>query len=325
MANVLENIIFPVKEEMEKYNRTFDSYMSTDNPLLDNILNDMSKHKGKGMRPLITILSAKMFGDVQEITYHLAAAYELFHNATLIHDDIIDESDTRRGRPSVYSLFGSRISVLVGDYVLTNALISSITTKRIELMEEVFKAARWLVDGELFQLYNISLDEISEINYYNIIKKKTAVLFASCAKSGAMTTTDNPQDIKNMEDFGMIVGKCFQIKDDIFDYIAGDEIGKPRGNDMIEGKLTLPVIHALLTTNNEEMIAIAKKVKSGEASRGEIDSLVRYTIVNHGIDYAYDIMENYAEDARAILCQYPDSPVRSALSYYIDFVIQRNM
>lgn len=324
MADIVENILFPVKEEMEKYNQTFDSYMTTDNPLLDNILKDMSKHKGKGMRPLITILSAKMFGEVQDVTYHLAAAYELFHNATLIHDDIIDESDTRRGRPSVYSLFGSRISVLVGDYVLTNALISSITTRRIELMEEVFRAARWLVDGELFQLYNISLDEISEINYYNIIKKKTAILFASCAKSGAMTTTDNPQDIKNMEDFGMIVGKCFQIKDDIFDYIAGEEIGKPRGNDMIEGKLTLPVIHALLSTNNEEMIGIAKKVKAGEASRVEIDSLVRFTIDNQGIEYAYEMMEKYAAQAREILNQYPDSDVKTALSNYISFVIQRN-
>ena len=171
MTDIMQKILFPVKEEMEKYNQTFDSYLLTDNPLLDHILKDMSKYKGKGMRPIITILSAKLFGEVPEVTYHLAAAYELFHNATLIHDDIIDESYTRRGRPSVYSLLGSRISVLVGDYVLTNALISSITTKRIELMEEVFKAARWLVDGEIFQLYNISLDEISEKNYYNIIKK----------------------------------------------------------------------------------------------------------------------------------------------------------
>ena len=324
MTNIVENILFAVKDEMEKYNQTFDSYMSTENPLLDNILKDMSKHKGKGMRPLITILSAKLFGEVQDITYHLAAAYELFHNATLIHDDIIDESDTRRGRPSVYSLFGSRISVLVGDYVLTNALISSITTKRIELMEEVFRAARWLVDGELFQLYNISLDEISEINYYNIIKKKTAVLFSSCAKSGAMTTTDNSQDIKNMEDFGMLVGKCFQIKDDIFDYIAGDEIGKPRGNDMIEGKLTLPVIHALLSTNNEDMISVAKKVKAGEANREEIDSLVRFTIDNQGIDYAYEIMDKYAIQACGILDQYPDSDVKTALKNYVDYVVKRN-
>lgn len=324
MPNIADQILSAVKDEMVEYNRVFDSYMTTDNPLLDNILNDMSRHKGKGMRPLITILSAKMFGEVQEVTYHLAAAYELFHNATLIHDDIIDESDTRRGRPSVYSLFGSRISVLVGDYVLTNALISSITTKRIELMEEVFRAARWLVDGELFQLYNISLDEISEINYYDIIKKKTAILFASCAKSGAMTTTDNPQDIKNMEDFGMIVGKCFQIKDDIFDYIAGDEIGKPRGNDMIEGKLTLPVIHALLTTNNEEMTAIAKRVKAGEASRGEIDQLVRFTIDNHGIDYAYEMMRKYADQACEILAQYPDSEVKTALTEYVEYVVERN-
>ena len=135
MADIMQKILFPVKEEMELYNQTFDSYLLTDNPLLDHILKDMSKYKGKGMRPLITILSAKLFGEVKEVTYHLAAAYELFHNATLIHDDIIDESDMRRGRPSVYSLFGSRISVLVGDYVLTNALISSITTQRIDLME----------------------------------------------------------------------------------------------------------------------------------------------------------------------------------------------
>lgn len=324
MPEIIDSIVRSVENEMKKYSSVFDSYMTTDNPLLDKILTDMSQHKGKGMRPLLTILSARLFGEVPEITYHLAAAYELFHNATLIHDDIIDESDMRRGRPSLYSLFGSRISVLVGDYVLTNSLISSITTKRIDLMEEVFKAARWLVDGELFQIYNISLEEISEKNYYNIIKKKTAVLFGSCAKSGAMTTTDNPSDIKNMEDFGMIVGKCFQIKDDIFDYIAGEEIGKPRGNDMAEGKLTLPVIHVLTTTENKEMMDIAQKVKRGEAGRGEINRLVGFTIDNHGIDYAYKVMGEYAVKANEILANYPVSPVRSALSEYIGYVVTRN-
>ncbi len=309
---------------MQIYSDTFDSYMSTDNPLLDNILHDMAKHKGKGMRPLITLLSAKLFGDVPDICYHLAAAYELFHNATLIHDDIIDESDTRRGHPSLYSLFGSRIAVLAGDYVLTNSLISSINTDRIDLMKVVFEASRYLVDGELFQLYNISLDEISEQNYFEIIKRKTAVLFSSCAKSGAMTTTDNAQDIKNLEDFGMFVGMCFQIKDDIFDYIAGDEIGKPRGNDMMEGKLTLPVIHVLLSSEDSEIMDLARKVKEGEASQEDINMLIQITIEKGGIEYAYQVMQEYAEKAKSIISQYPDSEVKNSLINYVDYVVQRN-
>ena len=324
MAEQLQNMFHLVEQEMEAYNRTFESYMMTDNPLLHSILTNMSEHRGKGMRPLITILSAKLFGNVQEITYHLAAAYELFHNATLIHDDIIDESDTRRGQPSVYSLFGSRIAVLAGDYVLTNALISSIATQRIDLMEEVFRASRGLVDGELFQLYNISLEEISEQNYFDIIKKKTAILFASCAKSGTMTSTDNPNDINRMEQFGMLVGMCFQIKDDIFDYIAGDEIGKPRGNDMLEGKLTLPVIHVLLNSKNEEMLQLARKVKEGTANKEEIAQLVKFAIDNKGIEYACQVMDNFAQEAHKIIDSYPLSPVTNALHSYIDYVVKRN-
>ena len=324
MPELTDILLQPVQKEMQMYNDTFDSYMSVDNPLLNNILMDMSRHKGKGMRPLITLLSAQLFGEVPDICYHLAAAYELFHNATLIHDDIIDESDTRRGQPSLYSLFGSRIAVLAGDYVLTNSLISSITTNRIDLMKVVFEASRCLVDGELFQLHNISLDEISEENYMEIIRRKTAVLFSSCAKSGAMTNTDNADDIKNMEDFGLYVGMCFQIKDDIFDYIAGDEIGKPRGNDMLEGKITLPAIHVLLTVSNNEIYEIARKVKEGSADQEEIHTLIRFTIDNGGIDYAYHVMQEYAVKAKKILDNYPDSDVKSALISYVDYVIQRN-
>lgn len=323
MENIKEIIFKPVRNELKSYETVINSYMTTDNPILNKILADMSAHRGKGMRPLITILSAKLFGVVSDCTYHLAAGFELFHNATLIHDDIIDESDLRRGRPSVYSLLGSKIAVLVGDYVLTTALISSVETNRIDLMQEVFKAARWLVDGELFQLYNITLKEISEANYYDIIKKKTAILFSSCAKSGAMTTTTNEHDIENMANFGMLVGKCFQIKDDIFDYIAGEEIGKPRGNDMIEGKLTLPVIHALLTTNNPEMMEIARKVKGGEASRVEVDQLTAFAIENNGIEYSYSVMGKLADQARAILSEYPDGDVKNAMLAYIDYVISR--
>ncbi len=324
MPKINDFLISPVKDEMQKYHEAFKSYMLTDNPLLDNILSDMSKNMGKGMRPLITILSAKLFGEVPQICYHLAAAYELFHNATLIHDDIIDESDFRRGRPSLYSLFGSKIAVLAGDYILTNSLISSINTNRIDLMKVVFEASKCLVDGELFQIYNKSLNEISEDNYFNIIKRKTAILFSSCAKSGAMTTTDNLEDIQNMEQFGLLVGMCFQIKDDIFDLVAGDEIGKPRGNDMIEGKLTLPVIHVLLNSHDESILEIANKVKEGNSDRVEIEALLNFTIENGGIEYAYQYMEKLASQAKNILDAYHDSDIKLALIKYVDYVMQRD-
>ena len=323
MENIKEILLNPVRNELNNYEIVLNSYMTTDNPILNKILTDMSAHRGKGMRPLITILSAMLFGTPSECTYHLAAGFELFHNATLIHDDIIDESDLRRGRPSVYNLLGSKIAVLVGDYILTTALIASVETNRIDLMQEVFKAARWLVDGELFQIYNTTIDEISEDNYYEIIKKKTAILFSACAKSGAMTTTTNKHDIEIMEKFGMLVGLCFQIKDDIFDYIAGDEIGKPRGHDMIEGKLTLPVIHALLTTKDPEMMETARKVKSGEAGRAEVDKLTTFAMENDGIEYSYSVMDRLAGQASALLDEYPDGDVKNSLLAYIKYVISR--
>lgn len=324
--DALEQIRKPIESEMNRYKDVFDSFLVHKNPLLNLVLSTISKRKGKMMRPLLTLLSAKFIGgEVNDNTLLSAAAFEFFHTASLVHDDIVDESDERRGQKSVNYQFGNQAAVLVGDYLLGNALLCSSKTGNTKLVEIVSIAAQCLADGELLQLGNISNQQISEEVYYDIIKNKTAALFSACAQGGALSVSDDEKGLETMKKFGEIVGICFQIRDDIFDYNSDAQIGKPTGNDMKEGKLTLPVIHALLSTKNEQMIDIAHKVKSGEVSQEEIDALVAFTKANGGIDYAVKAMNDLADKAKSLLDDYPESDAKQALLTYVDFVVDRCM
>lgn len=320
----IQHLALPVAEEMERSRQQYDQLLHHPNPLLDKVLRHFSEHKGKMMRPMLTLLCAKIFGEIDSKTISTALSFEFFHNASLVHDDIVDDSNERRGTPSLNAVFGNKIAVLAGDYLLALGLRLSSSTNDHLLTDMLAQAAQEIVSGEFLQLGNIENHHISEEVYYKIIRAKTAALFATCAKAGAEAVNAAPQDVKNMERLGEIIGICFQIKDDIFDYIAGNEIGKPTGNDMLEGKLTLPVIHALLTSQNQEMLSLAIRVKEGNVTAQEIASLVDFTIQNHGIEYAIQTMEKFAEEARTLLLQYPDTPVRSSLLQYVDYVIERN-
>ena len=321
----IDKLVKPVENEMNQCKNLFDSFMShSSNLLLNDVLQRISSRKGKMMRPLLTILVAKLLGEINERTYSAALAFEFLHTASLVHDDIVDESCERRGNPSVNQLFGDKVAVLVGDYLLSHVLINAAKTRNARLVEIVAKVSERLADGELLQLRNIYNRNISEEVYFHIIQGKTAELFAAAAEGGALSVNANENDLQTMRSFGETVGICFQIKDDIFDYIAGDEIGKPTGNDMAEGKLTLPVIHALFSTNQEDMFALANKVKDGSISADEIATLVRFTLDNHGIDYAEKVMVEYADKAKSLLACYPDSDVKTSLMKYVDYVIYRN-
>ena len=309
----IDKLVKPVENEMNQCKNLFDSFMShSSNLLLNDVLQRISSRKGKMMRPLLTILVAKLLGQINERTYSAALAFEFLHTASLVHDDIVDESCERRG------------NVLVGDYLLSHVLLNAAKTESTRLIEIVARVSERLADGELLQLRNIYNQTISEDVYFNIIQGKTAELFAAAAEGGALTVNASAEDLERLRLFGETVGICFQIKDDIFDYIAGDEIGKPTGNDMAEGKLTLPVIHALFSKNQEDMFQLAYKVKDGSISADEIATLVRFTLDNQGIDYAENIMRDYANKAKSMLSCYPESNVKSALLDYVDYVINRN-
>lgn len=323
--DVLEEIRKPIVQELEHYNTVFDSYMQHENPLLRQVLSMVGQRKGKMMRPLLTILSAKLLGEVNDCTINTAATFEFFHTATLVHDDVVDESDERRGQISVNRAFGNQVAVLSGDYILATSLFCASKTPDTRLVGVLSVAAQNLAHGELLQLYNISNEDIKEDVYYDIIKNKTAALFSACAQGGVLSVSSDEMAAKTMFEFGELVGICFQIRDDIFDYNNDSSIGKPTGNDMKEGKLTLPVIHALLSTGNAEMMAIAKKVKKGSVSQEEVDKLVQFTKDNGGIEYAQEKMCEFGEKAKRLLDYFPESEVKQSLRLYVDFVIDRTV
>lgn len=321
--DALKLIRQPIEEDMGRYKEVFDSYLTHSNTLLNEALNFVGERKGKMMRPILSMLSAKLFGDIDDKVISTAATFEFFHTASLIHDDIVDESDLRRGQASVNGVYDNKMAVLVGDFILACSLKCACATGDVRIVECVSDAAQRLANGELLQLHNVRNEAISEEVYFDIIKDKTAALFAACAESGARTAGASAEDVEIMRNFGEIIGICFQIRDDIFDYQADDSIGKPTGNDMKEGKLTLPVIHALFKVASDEMFDIAYKVKDGSVAPEEVERLVRFTKDNGGIDYAYEVMGRYASEAKAMLEKYPDSSVKSSLFNFIDYVIGR--
>jgi octaprenyl-diphosphate synthase len=267
---------------------------------------------------------AKNFGEVSDVTQHAAVGLELLHTASLVHDDVVDESNERRGQASVNAEYNNKVAVLVGDYLLSTALLAVSYTHSEDIVRYLAELGRTLSNGEILQLSNISNQEISEEVYYQIINNKTAALFEACARIGAKSAGASDDEVLAAGKFGQNLGIIFQIRDDIFDYYDQAEIGKPTGNDMAEGKLTLPVIYALNSTKNVEMIALARKVKAGNVSADEISRLVAFTKENGGIDYAQKRMWDFHRDAMLFLDNYGlKDDVKAALKAYLDFVIER--
>ena len=324
--DVLAQIRKPIETEMGQYKQVFDSYLVHPNPILKEVLAGIASRRGKMMRPILTLLSAKLVaGETNDNSIYTAATYEFFHTASLVHDDVVDESEERRGQESVNNAYGNQVAVLAGDFILANALLCATKTNNTELIEIVSIAAQDLACGELLQLNNVKNQAITEDVYFDIIRNKTAALFAACAESGVLSVTSDKQVRALLRDFGESIGICFQIRDDIFDYHHDPSIGKPTGNDMKEGKLTLPVIHALLATGNEEMLALARKVKARQVSQAEIDVLVDFTKKNGGIEYAEKVMNDYTQKAKDLLASFPDSDAKQALYTYVDYVVGRSL
>lgn len=316
-------ILQPISAEMKEFQSLFRESAVSTNPLLNQVVYHLLQRSGKMMRPMLVMLAARLFGPVNQATLHAAVSLELLHNASLVHDDVVDDSAERRGQPSVNVQFNNKVAVLSGDYLLATALVQVAATDNLDIIRLVSRLGQDLSDGELLQLSNISNTDFSEAVYYEVIRKKTAVLFAACTKAGALSVGATDEQVEKARLFGEYIGLCFQIKDDIFDYYDDKEIGKPTGNDMKEGKLTLPVLHALNVTGDAEAARLAVRVKQGLASSEEIDQLIEFTKQNGGIDYALQKMDKLKKEALSLLASVPDNAVKAALVAYLDYVVER--
>lgn len=315
----------PVMAELGEFKALFDGSLSSSNALLDSVITHIRQRNGKMMRPILVLLTARLLaGKVCPATLHAAVSLELLHTASLVHDDVVDESTERRGQLSVNAEFNNKVAVLTGDYLLATALVHAERTNNHDIIRVVSALGQDLAEGELLQLSNVSNLSFSEEVYFDVIRKKTAALFSACTKAAAFSVGAGEEQVEFARLLGEYIGICFQIRDDIFDYSDSKEIGKPTGNDMMEGKLTLPVLYVLNKTADETAQAIAVKVKKGTASADEIARLVELTKQNGGIEYADRVMEEYKQRAVALLEPLPDSEVRSALLAYLDYVVGRN-
>ena len=314
----------PIEQDLLDFIELFNTALSHTDGLLSQVLSHIRQRGGKRMRPMLILLMAKNYGSVSSVTQHAAVGLELLHTASLVHDDVVDESSERRGQASVNASFDNKVAVLVGDFILSTALLHVSKTGHQRIVEYLAELGRTLAAGEILQLTNIQNQEISEEVYYQIIKNKTAALFEACAAIGALSAGASEEDVVKAGQFGQNLGIMFQIRDDIFDYYDSKEIGKPTGNDMAEGKLTLPVIYALNTNRMDSMMNLARKVKQGGVNTDEIAVLVEFAKKAGGIEYAEKRMQDFHDLCqRYIVENVKSGELKDALTAYIDYVIER--
>lgn len=322
MAITLEQIKTPIKEELRLFEQKFRDSMKSNTPLLDAITRYIVKSKGKQVRPMFVFLSAKMFGAITETTYRAGAMIELLHTATLVHDDVVDDSYERRGFFSINALWKNKIAVLVGDYLLSRGLLLSVSNKDFHLLEIVSDAVREMSEGELLQIEKTRRLNISEEVYFEIIRQKTATLISSACACGAASAGVSAEDVARMKMFGEKVGIAFQIKDDLLDYSA-DDTGKPKGIDIKEKKMTLPIIYLLNNATASDRRKVINIIKNHHHDSASVREVIDMVIQSGGIEYASDKMNNYKNDALQLLRSFPDSESRRALEELVAFTTER--
>lgn len=320
----LSTIRTPIYTELQDFIALFDKSLTHEDGLLGQALEHVRAKGGKRMRPILILLMTKSFGKVTPVAQYAAVGLELLHTASLVHDDVVDESGERRGQASVNASYNNKVAVLVGDYILSTALLSIARTNDCDIVCDLAELGRTLSNGEILQLTNIVNTNFSEEVYFEVIRQKTAALFESCAVIGAKAGGADKQAVEAARAFGRNVGIIFQIRDDIFDYYQSADLGKPTGNDMAEGKLTLPVLYALNTTGDTQMADLARKVKARNVSAEEIAQLVEFTKNNGGIAYAERKMAECQALAIDFIDHYvADTQLKNALKAYVDFIIDR--
>ena len=323
MSLRLEDIKKPIVNEMEEFEQKFRASMKTRVLLLNKIMHYIVKRKGKQMRPMFVFLSAGTSGGITESTFRGASLIELLHTATLVHDDVVDEANYRRGFFSVNALWKNKIAVLVGDFLLSRGLLLSVENKDFNLLSIVSDAVREMSEGELLQIEKSRKLDITEEIYYEIIRQKTASLIASCCAVGASSSGASDEVVSTMRTFGEKIGMAFQIKDDLFDY-GEEEIGKPLGIDIKEKKMTLPLIYALSRASWLDKRRIISIVKNESEKPKKVKEVIDFVKQSGGIDYAKGVMSRYHSDAIALLKNFPDSKYKESLKQLVEFTIQRN-
>ncbi|MBR9845437.1 MAG: polyprenyl synthetase family protein [Algicola sp.] len=321
---ITEQIKQPIAYEMELFEQKFLLSMSSKVALLNRITHYIVNRKGKQMRPMFVFLVAKMVdnGQVSERTYRGASVIELIHTATLVHDDVVDDSNRRRGFFSINALWKNKIAVLIGDYLLSKGLLLSIDNNDFDLLKIISVAVREMSEGELLQIEKARQLDITEAVYYDIIRQKTATLIAACCSLGAASVKPNSQDVDTMRKFGELIGMAFQIKDDLFDY--GEEaIGKPTGIDIKEQKMTLPLIHVLNNCSKKEKSWLINSIKNHNKDKKRVREVIAFVKDNNGLEYAIGKMKSFQNEALQLLNTYPESEFKSALQLMVNYVIDR--
>lgn len=321
----IENIKKPVEKEMNYFESEFEKAFEAKSELLNKINQYILQKRGKGIRPILTLLSAKAYGEINETTIKSAVSLEMLHTASLIHDDVVDETLERRGQKSVNAIWKNRLSILTGDYLLSQSISKITETKNIEILEQITKLGKEVSEGELMQADNAQNSRYDEEKYFEVIRKKTAYLFSTCTYSGAKSVNANEIDTEKIKRYGEIYGICFQIRDDIFDYIGNEkEIGKPTGNDIREGKITLPLIYALNNCSKEEQNKYIEIIKKKEFTTENIEKLIKLAIEKGGIQYAENKMKEFKKEALEITKDIKNKEIREALEMVIDHTMIRN-
>jgi len=321
--SIVNNIKRPIKTEMERFEPFFSEQLKSKIPLLGIITNYILRRKGKQMRPMLVFLSAKLTGTISEASYVSATLIELLHTATLIHDDVVDETYQRRGLFSINALWKSKIAVLVGDYFLSRGLMLALDTDQIGVLKVVSTAVKEMAEGELLQIEKSRKLDITEEVYYEIITKKTATLIAACTTAGAHSVNASPEKLDLMKQFGTYLGIAFQIKDDLFDYEKTDLIGKPTGNDIREKKMTLPLIYVLNNCEKKERKRILSIIRRHHKNDKKVAEVIEFVRNNGGIEYTHEKMINYKNKALAVLDQFEDSDAKQSLKQLVDFTTER--
>ena len=320
---VTEDIKRPIAKEMIEFESKFRDSMKSSVPLLDKITHYIIKRKGKQMRPMFVFLSAKIIGDIKESTFRAASLIELLHTATLVHDDVVDDASLRRGFFSLNALWKNKIAVLVGDYLLSQGLLLATQHKEFKLLEIVSGAVKQMSEGELLQIEKTRALNMSEDVYFEIIKAKTATLISACCAAGASSAGASDEVIEKMSAFGEKVGIAFQIKDDLFDYGFGENIGKPTGIDIKEKKTTLPLIYALNQVGYLKKRHIVNLVKNHNEDKKKVEEVIEFVKGSGGIAYAHNRMLEITQEAKELLNQLPDNEARQSLHKLVDYTIQR--
>ncbi|MFT7612464.1 MAG: octaprenyl-diphosphate synthase [Parvicellaceae bacterium] len=320
---IVKNIKAPVAEEMKIFEEKFRSSMDSKVPLLNRITHYIVKRKGKQMRPMFVFLSAKVCGGVTESSYNAASLIELLHTATLVHDDVVDDANLRRGFFSINALWKNKIAVLVGDFLLSKGLLLSVENEEFEMLKLVSEAVKEMSEGELLQIEKARKLDITEEVYFDVIRQKTASLIAACCASGAKSAGVDDLTVLKMKKFGEKVGMAFQIKDDIFDYGTGENIGKPTGIDIKERKMTLPLIYTMNKVDKATNKKIRKIIKKHNEEPVHVKYVIDQVISNGGLDYAHEQMMNYTKEALDIIADFEDSDAKNSLIQLVKYTTER--